>query len=942
MSKPQKNNRRRMKFRVEIVTGSTLKAAAVAYDLLSARSNGSVAYVGRLIYDFTEAPPADLSPSLVDYRLARSQFYVAAKRPTDMLSLEQAEREGLINAIDGHNGQSQSADDMDGTGGIPAEARTIAGFNREALNDRVHRLVQNVIDYETRILPLTKGDAVSNGMSRVPVHILASSVGGMGSGSLVWIVTECIIPCAQANGVEAKVVPELLTLGNLQTHYPKKARINECIILKFFQAFATGAFVDPVTRRVIKVPFDHVRLFSNINNHGSISSLRKLVYHQARLSHYIWNTPAGGDLQEREPDIGDWGYGMFEDPLCGYTASVAVAHWDKPRLLDSCAYMASAVFAESLLPEADSDRALNDATSFATASNLVESEEQNQLTSAIGRPDELAGETVYGRTDKVLVDKIAGATGLQKGAQLTEGVASIRNNDIPSVYEPMMLGQARSLLDAAKERLKKLLDQILREPQGLSKAAMFLQFLLMILERSRGAVAEKLSELQEYLAAHEQAIAEASEQLQQLVQQGWLRQATSFQLIRAINLALEESGRAAINYQLQMATCNIATQEVLMPLSDSLEQMLARLLSTRQRLAEFARHCTNTAESKASTTNDLKVPVGLELVNAEYVDSWFAGHVDRSGGQESFVANLRGLFLQKYESFAALMDLSPEKMEETLVALCRSVFEPTAENTNVLAEFRSIYDDEATRQRILSELISEGEGRVLIEGEVNKSVAWVKTANVPLEQDAEWMRRKLEDADHKPGKWQVAANPADPETISMVQLRGNISLTPLIKRSNIPDDYESWKLLVAVAAEPVSAIAVSPDPTPRQFRRVLAKAIAAGLLTINEKQCYTFRSSTGEEWLLGEDGQAVHERLHPRYRQLVFAESYFAGELVDSEQQIVARLDQMKAQLRSDRQPSDRLLQLIDETALDECLQQAQLLRSWASRIRKLRRAVRS
>jgi hypothetical protein len=33
---------------------------------------------------------------------------------------------------------------------------------------------------------------------------------------------------------------------------------------------------------------------------------------------------------------------------------------------------------------------------------------------------------------------------------------------------------------------------------------------------------------------------------------------------------------------------------------------------------------------------------------------------------------------------------------------------------------------------------------------------------------------------------------------------------------------------------------------------------------------------------------------------------------------------------------------LIDETALDECLQQAQLLRSWASRIRKLRRAVRS
>jgi hypothetical protein len=506
----------------------------------------------------------------------------------------------------------------------------------------------------------------------------------------------------------------------------------------------------------------------------------------------------------------------------------------------------------------------------------------------------------------------------------------------------MMLCQARSMFDAAKESLKRLLDQILREPQGLSKAAMFLQFLLMIIERSRGAVAEKLSELQEYLAPHEQAVAEASEQLQELVQQSWLKQTTSFQLIKAINLALEESGRATINYQLQMAACNIAIQDVLMPLSDSVEQMLAGLLSTRQRLAEFARHCTNTAKSKAGTVDELKVPVGLELVNAEYVDSWFAGCVDRSGGQESFVANLRGFFLQKYESLAALIDLSPEQMEENLVGLCRSVFEPTAENTNVVAEFQRVYDDEAIQQRILSELISEGEGRVLIEGEVNRSVAWVKTANVPLEQDTEGTRWALENADHKPGKWQVAPNPDDPETFSMVQLRGNISLTPLIKRLNIPDDYESWKLLVAVAAHPPSALTVSPNPTPRPFRRVLAKAIAAGLLTVDEKHDFVFRSSTGEEWVLGEDAQAVHERLQPRYRQLIFAESYFAAELVDSEQEMAARLEHLKAQRRSSEEPSNRLCQLIDETAIEESLQQAQLLRSWADKIRKLRKATRS
>ena len=82
MSKAKKPNRR-MKFRVELVTGSTLKATAVAYNLLSAQSNGSTVYVGRLLFDFTESPPADLAPPLVDYKPSGPEFYVAATKPTD-------------------------------------------------------------------------------------------------------------------------------------------------------------------------------------------------------------------------------------------------------------------------------------------------------------------------------------------------------------------------------------------------------------------------------------------------------------------------------------------------------------------------------------------------------------------------------------------------------------------------------------------------------------------------------------------------------------------------------------------------------------------------------------------------------------------------------------------------------------------------------------------
>jgi hypothetical protein len=184
----------------------------------------------------------------------------------------------------------------------------------------------------------------------------------------------------------------------------------------------------------------------------------------------------------------------------------------------------------------------------------------------------------------------------------------------------------------------------------------------------------------------------------------------------------------------------------------------------------------------------------------------------------------------------------------------------------------------------------------------------------------------------------VAVNPADPETFTMAQLRGEISLTHFINRLRVEDTYENWCRLVDRAADPVSAIGVGPNPTLRQFRRVLAKAIAAGLLTVDTDGNFIFRSSTGEQWPLGTDAQAVWEGLQPHFRQLVFVESYWASELVDSEQQIVAKLNEMKAQLQGSA--PDKLLSLTDDTALTESLQQAKLLAPWANQIRKRRKRV--
>jgi hypothetical protein len=863
--------------RIQILLGSTPKAIAEVEDILAARANGDGrSHVLRVLFDHKPQGPADLAPTAADPRSQGEQQFVQALKPTDAASLRKAQEQGLVvMPSEGWGPSSRGAADNEGAGGVPREGFELAATNADKLTKSLNHAFQQVIAYEKRTREISKGNDLGGDIGRVTVLICASMVGGTGSGSLIWLITECVTA-------------------------------------------------------------DHVRLYGNINARGNMTSLKAFVSHQGHLQHLIWNTPAGGDLQEREPDMVVRERGELEDPVCVYTASTAAIHFNRGRLLDCGGLLAAGMLLQSLLTEGNGERVLADAMSLATACRLIESEEQSQLTATVSRPEELANETVYARAEQSLTDRISGTRGHRRATALSETIQGILN-DISPVYEPLMKAKARGVTQAFEEALAARLEQILRKHQGLWEAAHLLQLLSLLLERSQQAISEKASQLQEYLAAQEQMLAEMDEQLQRHSERRWLRRAVNFRQLGMISGMLAEAGKAAINYRLQVAACTIAIQDVLGPLSDLLQRKLARLVSVRQRLAELAQHCRNKAQSRANEPNVFEVPVGPELATTEYIGSWFHGQIARSGGQEGFVESLRGQFLQKYGSLAALADASFQEMEDLFVALCRAVFEPAVAKTNVLAEFARIYPDEQDRLQVIAELIGQSEGRLLVRGEVNKTVAWTKTANVPSAEDTEWVTKLLESADRKAGKWQVTLHSADPETF-IAQRRGELSLTPFINELNLPDTHETWKRVIPAAADPVGVTIVGPDPSPRQLKRVLAKAIASDLLTVEDKGGFALRSSLGEACPLGKDAAAVNEKLRPRWGQIVFTESFFASELVDREDEIIARLEQMKADLTAKEAPSDKRLHLIDVAAIDECLQRIELLRPWARKMQKARR----
>jgi hypothetical protein len=130
---------------------------------------------------------------------------------------------------------------------------------------------------------------------------------------------------------------------------------------------------------------------------------------------------------------------------------------------------------------------------------------------------------------------------------------------------------------------------------------------------------------------------------------------------------------------------------------------------------------------------------------------------------------------------------------------------------------------------------------------------------------------------------------------------------------------------------------VPPNPNRRQFVRVLAKAIVSRQITVGPQGSYLFESSNGAPLEMGKDLAAVEACLQPKWRELVFAESTFGRNLVVAEGQTVSALEDLKVEIQA-AVPSNPTLQLIDLTAIEECLVQADLM---LPRMRRMRKAIR-
>lgn len=919
---------------VDIISGSAAKTVYPVHLNQCLRTGISrETLIKPIIFDFdNKIPPSPLSSlGLSNDGVIATEIFIPAVLPSKTDSLKKAENQKLLVRMpkNWHLNPGLSTDNK-GASGNPCVGYTYAKLNAEELTTISQKRFQQAKDYNRRYEPVLKGTNIDSIKSRVTVNVYISVVGGMGSGSVFPIINDIIRKCVRQDSIEVKVVLHLMLRGNLFIHDVEQANINTYTTAKYLQALATGALVDAETGLLMPVPFDMIYAYSNLNCNGNIKSFEAFLSHQGHAKFFYFNSPGGQSLQARENDIGSICYDEYGSPQAVYTMSIASLGRDSNREIMFLTNLTAAAFANSLLAEGDFEKIISYSAELARHIHMVESDEENQVTSLLSRPQQLAGENVFERANSSLEDRIENTSGSQRADAILEAVNIITNDDIQAIHRPAIIEQARENCTLAIDRIESVVKRFMRNESGLWESGKLVGSLKITSEGSYNSLSEKTSELTEQIASQQAIIVEAEEQLEHMRQQSWLIRTVSFFynffVIRRICSVLQQSARALIRFTLELELCNIAIEHFLEPLNDYLDNKISWISSTGPKLVQVSRHFKNLASEIASSDTILQTPVGFQFTKPEYLAGSFSNFVGLNGGVINFPSYIIGIFLQKYGSFETIIEASTTEISDNLTELYRAIIEPIVKSTSISNIIGQL--PEAKQRALFANIVTESEGRLQIDGKK----PWIKAANVPSEKDAIWVRDMLDSVDLKGGKWEIAVN-NDIDNITIAQLTGGFGFDVILNDIDIADTPALRKKLIEKAVEPATAFFVDPNPDIKNFKLVLVKAIASELLAVDDDN-FSIKWFNDEQVKLGSDFKTVHQRLQPKFRQLIFVESTFTRDLVVDEEKVFAKLKQLLSHLQSGQADTDKRLGLIDTDSVTQCLVQSEML---MPRLRRLK-----
>ena len=770
------------------------------------------------------------------------------------------------------------AKDELGTGGNLRLAAFLFEPSRGLSKKRIAMAIGKTRAYDREWTRIKEGKGKKSRGERVQMYVLFSTVGGT-QGVLARLLADTH-KVAEDLGVDIKVTLFALCLGTIEPPNAQQARQNQNTSLSYLLATATGCLPDlffgtgPARSR--SPLFDELVLLSNCNRYGEATTLPILRQMTAQLLFLLTHLPAGEFFRERAVDFeGGWQNDRFGAPRCASTMSLSVFSADRSKALGYCSSRSAEGLASGFL-QASPDLGLKESTlGLVRRHEWVETDDESMASEYLSHLAELAGESAVQDAITQFRNHVGESRGWPRFLAAERAWQFVMQTVLPANIVPFVNGRAEEWLKEARQVLTNEESRRLRSRRGPADLVAILRRLHALLEDFEAANKGKMDllseDLRERLARIEETRSWGDRMKRAWPIVRWFQPFTIRRMAERLALDAED----AIADQVELEIRQVLASKVYPALQDLVSEVLSRAIGMVQHIRAARNACDQEAQRLLHASGTARAPLGVELVDEDFLLSFYEQTVREAGGIEDLDAVLHESFLAKCGSLEAFLDRPLDKLGDALRETCEPRFREPLERLGVETVLRQAAATPQAMREYVHQAIKESAGRIRAPGTLGAEGQGIKMLAAPDPARFDWLGRLCNELDPERGKWSLVSNGGDRDAIYFFQYRPGLSLADLIRPSQAARGVQDLRSRARQGPEPISALSPPPDPSRRDVEVTLAKAALAGALESidGEGICFT---GAGEHTLLGVDWAEAKERLRTSYSNLVAMHSCFA------------------------------------------------------------------
>jgi len=205
----------------------------------------------------------------------------------------------------------------------------------------------------------------------------------------------------------------------------------------------------------------------------------------------------------------------------------------------------------------------------------------------------------------------------------------------------------------------------------------------------------------------------------------------------------------------------VLDSDVYPTLQDSVSELLSQATTLADQIRAIGNSYGQEAECLANMSGLATAPIGIELVDGEYLRQLYDRVVREAGGIEAIENQLLESFLAKCLSPGSITEQNHEDIREKILEICEPIFVGLLQRSDVESALKEAAGAPEALGEYVLQVIQESAGRLPMPQVYGDESKCLEMLAVPQPARFEWLRTLANGLDPEPGEWHLVSNGND-------------------------------------------------------------------------------------------------------------------------------------------------------------------------------------